>query len=102
MNKHTPGPWKMVPYETRKGFTIEWQIDGPGWTDLARVHDMEDECGRGFELDGAANARLIAAAPKLLEACEAISQWFEGATGTAKRDADKVIAAVKEARGSGP
>ncbi len=61
-NKHTPAPWRVVlanPSPT----TGEWMIAGekPGY--LAEVRD----CGSG---DVIANARLIAAAPDLLEALQ--------------------------------
>lgn len=61
-NKHTPAPWRVVranPSPT----TGEWLIAGamPGY--LAEVRG----CGSG---DVAANARLIAASPNLLEALQ--------------------------------
>lgn len=70
--KHTPGPWRVVranPSPT----SGEWMISGskPGY--LAEVRD----CGSG---DVQANARLIAAAPELLAACEAAARlaWEVG------------------------
>lgn len=58
--KGTPGPWR-VARQNGSPTTGEWMIAGakPGY--LAEVRD----CGGGFS---AANARLIAAAPDLLEA----------------------------------
>lgn len=69
MNKHTPGPWR-VERQNPSPTTGEWMIAGgkPGY--LAEIRD----CGSG---DVQANARLIAAAPDLLEElkdlCGAIS-----------------------------
>lgn len=65
MSQHTPWPWR---YERQNGSptTGEHMIAGglPGY--LAEVRD----CGSG---DVAANARLIASAPELLEALETIA-----------------------------
>ena len=64
MSKHTPGPWR---YDRSNGSptTGQHMIAGakPGY--LAEVRD----CGSG---DVQANARLIAAAPDLLDALQAI------------------------------
>lgn len=61
--KHTPAPWR-VERGNPSPTTGEWMIAGgiPGY--LAEVRD----CGSG---DVSANARLIAAAPDLLEALKA-------------------------------
>lgn len=54
MSKHTPGEWRAIPI-----CGTEWNVHGP-----ASPHPSSD----GFiEPD----ARLMAAAPELLEACEA-------------------------------
>ena len=65
MNKHTPGPWRVVDswndymVEGQNGEEIIWQ-DGPHNTPTINK----------------ANARLIAAAPDLLEALESMLQSF--------------------------
>lgn len=61
---HTPGPWLIDHIRGR----YRVRINGRGWGSLARVivrmdGDVEDSP------EGMANARLIAAAPDLLEAC---------------------------------
>jgi hypothetical protein len=66
-SKHTPGPWRA---QLREGYVEQWEVDGQwevvatGETELwiadAASHIGCDE----------ANARLIAAAPELLEALE--------------------------------
>jgi hypothetical protein len=60
--RHTPGPWRAAR-QNPSPTTGEWMIAGgkPGY--LAEVRD----CGSG---DVGANARLIAAAPDLLEALQ--------------------------------
>jgi hypothetical protein len=63
MAEHTPAPWRVGEYSELYG----WAIDGnreAGFL-VARVQaDTEDH------EEGAANARLIAAAPELLEAAK--------------------------------
>src|SRR5690348_10106594 len=60
--KHTPGPWQEAcDIETGAWYVIDSQDMGDGTCIIAR-------CGHNAE----ANARLIAAAPQLLEAAEAI------------------------------
>lgn len=63
MSKHTPGPWKA----TFKAGT--YLIQSPEWRTiaLAGYTDSEDD----------ANARLIAAAPDLLEAIRSMVDMFE-------------------------
>lgn len=61
MTTHTPGPWAASQN------SVYWQINGP---DGAIVGDV---CGTSVWAtaeEEAANARLIAAAPELLEACD--------------------------------
>jgi hypothetical protein len=73
-NKHTPGPWSISrksPHSHRA-----W-IGAVGWGKFARVVVRMDGSARDCE-DGLANARLIAAAPDLLEACEAALAAFDG------------------------
>jgi hypothetical protein len=92
--KHTPGPWKVVP------------------------HGVEPENPDGCEFDvtvdtrspvGMANARLIAAAPELLEALEAAVFALEP-NGTPVTEAEKyrakaataARAALAKAKGETP
>ena len=63
MSKHTPGPWTASQWH-------DSATDQGGWTISANGHllpmsDMDSGDGDNPE----ANARLIAAAPELLEAC---------------------------------
>jgi hypothetical protein len=81
-SQHTPGPWR-VERQTPSPTTGEWMISGakPGY--LAEVRD----CGSG---DVKANAKLIAAAPDLLAAIEAMrvaggSAEFQTAFDRAKK-----------------
>lgn len=92
-NEHTPGPWKFGHLGT-EAFWI-----GPDYnqTPVAHVdHDME------YARDNSrANARLIAAAPELLEALENLANAASATPGFASpmflKDAR---AAIAKARGS--
>lgn len=58
LEKHTPGPWARRP-----GYDDYKVVNADGW----RIADCHDAPPR---INGLANARLIAAAPELLEALE--------------------------------
>jgi len=88
MSKHTPGPWS-VQYET----DIAAREDGVGPVDVAHVY-MRTAPGRTE-----ANARLLAAAPELLEALKSMCEGFKPL-----KDADfpalaKARAAIAKAEG---
>lgn len=93
MSKHTPGPWFMTKglpgYRSRINSTPQ----NLGW-DLAHV------CN-GPEAD--ANARLIAAAPDLLEALQLMVDRFidtEGSFGAWENEAiEAASAAIEKATG---
>jgi hypothetical protein len=73
MTKHTPGPWHVVEKAEHKGKGILHIVEegGNSYWEIATLmtHDAELE----------ANARLIAAAPELLEALEEIVTELHGA-----------------------
>jgi hypothetical protein len=89
MGKHTPGPWTV--YEA--GFSV-----ADAWGHVLST-DVE---GRMPE-EAAANARLIAAAPELLAALEALLSVYQGFApweGEVERQAEiKARAAIAKARG---
>ena len=87
--QHTPGPWR-VERQNPSPTTGEWMISGakPGY--LAEVRD----CGSG---DVAANAKLIAAAPDLLAAIEAMRVAGGAAEFQAAFDKAKKLAMVYNA-----
>lgn len=58
--KYTPGPWVVDP-AVRQGFTVYAPKEG-------FIVGTQDEEGRYGAIESEANARLIAAAPDLLEA----------------------------------
>lgn len=62
--KHTPGPWVIGEPIDGESF-----ISGPDWVNFAMVYV---ECEGETDPTGKANARLISAAPELLEALKTI------------------------------
>jgi len=82
--KHTPGPWKARKIA---GYTAYWAVDAP------RVEDREPQVCKvsgGLYIDAPqteANARLIAAAPELLEALEGmLNNLWQDRKRDVKRD----------------
>ena len=65
--KHTPGPWKhhLAPEDNAPEWAYRFQywVDSSGNVPIADIRGIGDPTT-------AANARLIAAAPDLLEACQ--------------------------------
>ena len=87
MSKHTKGPWKVgKPRECIRDGNLMYGIIGP-----ETVTDYEDW---GFT---EANARLIAAAPDLLEALKLADAMLSGANMNAKVVEKKVRAAIAKA-----
>ena len=84
MSQHTPGPWKVGQY-----------LGSPS---SYCVHMDAEDKGRGIDVVEAvagisaeqrlANARLIAAAPDLLQACQTFAEWL-------RREEDGFVAAGK-------
>jgi len=69
MNKHTPGPWS---WQANKAHRVA--IDGHDGTEVIRA---EEYAGSAWIDISEENARLIAAAPELLETLKAIrdAEW---------------------------
>ena len=96
---HTPGPWRAQ--ESKSGACV--MIFGPGEWKLAEAHSYQAQ----YEDEGAptkdtreANARLIAAAPDLLAALQALLGSFESEAGIiGKATVDRARAAIAAATG---
>ena len=86
MGKHTPGPWTRwrghaEVYAGEVAINTEDLISGPTIQCVARcepddldlLHDAEEA-----DMQARANAKLIAAAPDLLEACKALLAAHSG------------------------
>jgi hypothetical protein len=65
MSKHAPGPWELTHTE-QMGFRVS---DSTGWGVAVVLKDTNDD----------ANARLMAAAPQMLEALEMAVDAMESA-----------------------
>jgi hypothetical protein len=78
MNKHTPGPW----FVTGEGLSryVEAKINGALIQEVAW-------CGATMKDEQEDNARLIAAAPELLEKCEKIVDWLDRLAAKAEMEA---------------
>ena len=98
---HTPGPWKWD--EGQGVITAEW--NGFPWhiatVDMSELGWHEDDLCKSRE--NGANARLIAAAPDLLEALEYINDnldLYHGASEKVQADGYALMkSAIAKARG---
>ena len=103
--KHTPGPWYVGSgtYECRNIYSVASVTDDDGFTYQPIVASAEDDGIKCWD----ANARLIAAAPDLLEALQDVDAlWTHHsvAHGNGKISPlhEKVIAAIAKATGDQP
>ena len=93
--QHTPGPWAMP--DSGQGRISKVGANG-GWDGLIATADCGDYARS--KVEGLANARLIAAAPELLEALKDMLDNHEDAcTGYGEGAADKARAALAKATG---
>lgn len=72
--KHTPGPWKIWELQDRD-YSVEIASVEAGCTVGAAYHINDDPVTPCDET--MANARLIAAAPELLEACKKVLEHIK-------------------------
>ena len=89
MSKHTPGPWNLYPNNASDWVVRKMFPNGQESHEIAR-------CQSGMD-----NARLIAAAPDLLEALQAMLEQFTKTPSTLK-DSEarcKAHAAIAKAMG---
>lgn len=77
MSKHTPGPWTAVGKSVRTAATFGRKEDAPNGYQGGICNCFGGTFGDKEQDEIAkANARLIAAAPSMLEACEAANDHF--------------------------
>lgn len=65
--KHTPGPWKVIDRALNGGEGVSIEAEN-GYTEVCKVNKSYHS--------RTANARLIAAAPELLEALKEAENWL--------------------------
>lgn len=105
VTKHTPGPWRI-----EEGTTLVWgHCDADDLSNRGMGYPIAEAritpislWAKGPDADaGEANARLIAAAPDLMDACDFALCILEG-MGNGKGDAANACrAALAKARGEG-
>lgn len=99
---HTPGPWVAQVDTVRKSVRAPGRAaQGPLF--LIRVlRDSSFGPGDAGEAQVIANARLIAAAPELLEALQNLLAVYNGEGGTRYHAGDIASAAIAKATGLAP
>lgn len=92
---HTPGPWHIRKGPDRYIVADPEKVDGGiSWVTVARAYPDAKEQD--------ANARLIAAAPELLAACEAALRYLDYTDPMgveSQEEQDLLDAAIRKARG---
>ena len=116
MNAYTPGPWHWINSETDEPYDFLAPSSGNGWPSLRTVEEFltksvgplpkwilaAEEFRAYTEEENLANARLIAAAPDLLEAAKLA--WHEMRRTIAPRNSftgalDKLDATIAKVEG---
>lgn len=97
--EHTPGPWRVGYANGANASDIRSATDDEG---IAQVYGMPlhrnlDEVAPDRFANGLANARLIAAAPEMLEALEMVMQ--HGRIDDSEDRLNTVASAIAKARG---
>lgn len=96
MNKHTPGPWKVSnyrPYDiiARDPKESTYECGDNRYDPIATVY-------RNHTQEFLANARLIAAAPELLEALKGVLEWdYDELDYDLRKRLESVVAKVEGA-----
>ena len=85
--KHTKGPWTIDPSMELGLAVIQDNEDGEGIAELGPQRTIEN----------IANAKLIAAAPDLLEACQLVERAYVGDGVNMSVAVDACLLAIKKA-----
>jgi hypothetical protein len=95
--QHTPGPWEVIKHGRGPLDSITIRRDYTSGEYVAQIVPTNSD----EPLTVAANARLIAAAPELLEACKlVIKEWERAKISTLSiEEHQSLIAAIAKAEG---
>ena len=101
MTKHTPGPWKAFP---DNGNLVRNVAGGGGTVAHVQGHPAKYQTVKDYHEIVEANARLIAAAPELLEALEELIDQCIHAEGSmdynyGKFELERAEKAIAKAKG---
>lgn len=77
MSAHSPGPWRYLEDHDGDAAGRPLTVCDAANNDLAEVYSREDATVDISREQAIANARLIAAAPDLLDAAKEAMQWFD-------------------------
>lgn len=98
MSKHTPGPWRVVGTTANDSYFVEHgQMGEPGHVVIAGLRPETRRKIPRLLQDVADDARLIAAAPELLEALKDHIRWYDGGTPAPEIDERELIARTRAA-----
>jgi hypothetical protein len=91
MSKHTPGPWQLFRDDEREMY----DVCIPSTVGIRGIAEISFGYSEPAETEQHANAKLIAAAPELLEAGKALTTlYYDGLS--LPRDASVLAAAVEQ------
>ena len=91
MNDHTPGPWEYTNGKvTSECAYYQLICDMPTW---GPYYDFD---GSKIEAETLANARLIAAAPDLLDACEELMDFADRVSEETMLDSNQFFLRMQE------
>lgn len=83
MSKHTPGPWSVSNGQVMSEYAIKAECRGSGFGSSVAIVTQRDGQNPLPHDEAMANARLIAAAPELLDALRGMLAIVENSRGVA-------------------
>lgn len=99
MSNYTQGDWKLSFWDTTtRGVNIAFSILGPHGSTICSGQSQE-HLGEGYILEDEcqANARLIAAAPSLLDACSEWLRHMDSNEASTQAGEDELLDAMRAA-----
>jgi hypothetical protein len=102
---HTPGPWVWKHYDNLDCYKLvaigDYGFHPNGDKVEPQIHSDGSACGEyGADIDvHGPDAKLIAAAPDMLQALIGLVVWSKRSNGTSKEVVDKAKSAIEKATG---